>query len=603
MKKIIYALSAIALLAVSSCTKDNFQQDDDTLVATIDAVSTRTAIAAAGDHYDVNWVTGDTISVSDGTTTALYEAATGGSTVSEFKNVSGSTLSGSSIVGYYPQEISNGFLPYCQKYAADGVYKVPMISDVSSDAKNLLFKPITGILKVNVTTTAGNIVVKSISVRADQGLSGNYTMIDGAAIVNDVTGTALACGEGVAISGTATPFYIAVPANTYTGLKITVEVGDGMVAEAKLQEGTVYTVRRGEIREINIAANTFVKGTGSGVAKLCYGPDFNEFLKQLVVAKQHGNAKDTVITKISFLTNDQTVGTVKVSDVYSEYPVYASLVGTEVRITTPASSLKTGNGPAFMFYALSKLKTIEHLDVIDVSEGEDFSSMFNGCLELEAIDVSNFKTGNSLTFDAMFQDCMKAKTIDVSNFNTGKAISLDAIFKNCESVTELDVKDFDVSNCIIMNSVFEGCHTIKNIDISKWKPEKLIESKMMFKGCQSIEVLHIECLDFTKWTSVANQSAMFNNMPELREVFLGGNCYNSKSSYRPTDLFCVSTEGQGVRTASNAGSLTFHCTQKEVDWLSWTDLQLLYNGITGKTPIPVKFFDSQTGAELFSKIL
>ena len=623
MKKILFALSSIALLAVSSCTREEAPQDDDTLIAAIDAVSTRTAIAAAGDHYDINWVENDVIAVSTGSAVAQYKTATGGSTTGEFKKITWGSLSGDTFTGYYPPELIDGFLPYRQEYAAGNVYKVPMISDPSSDVKALLFRPITGILKINLTTSADDIVVKNIVVKADQGFSGSFTMVDGAAIVNGNDGTMLDCGDGVAISATATPFYIAAPVNTYSNLEITVVSNNGMVSVAKLQEGTSYTVRRGEIREIDIPANTFSKGAEGSVATLCYGSEFNEYVKQLVTPKKFSNADDSVITKITFLTNDHTVGKVKVSDVHSEYPIYATLAGTELKVTTPASGIKTGKHGAYLFSGMTKLKSIENLNVIDFSENEDFSYMFNKCYALESIDLSNFVTDKSMTFAYMFCYCQKVKTLDLSGFKTGNALSLGFMFQHCESLTALDVKHFDVSNCRNMDNTFDDCWVLKSLDLSTWNTDKVRETRSMFNRCKSIkeldirhmtfpsttlmtymfyqmeslEVLHIEGMDFSRWTSYANQNYMFNFIPCLKEIYFGEKGYN-ELNYRPEYIFCANDQPAGKRTASKSGSLTIHCSQKGADWLSRTNLRWINSGYKNNTPIPVKFVDYQTGAEL-----
>ena len=624
MKKILFALSAIALFAFSSCTREEAQlQDNDTIIAVIDAATTRTAIAAAGDHYDINWVENDQITVSNGTATAIYKTVTGGTTVGEFKKTTWGTFSGDSFTGYYPSELIDGFLPYRQEYAAGDVYKVPMISDPSSDAKTLLFKPVTGILKINLTTAANNVVVKDIVVKADQGFSGSFSLVDGAAIVNGTDGTMLDCGTGVAISSTPTPFYIAAPANTYSNLEITVVSKNGMVSVAKLQEGTTYTVRRGEIREIDIPANTFAKGTEGGVATLCYGSEFNEYVKQLVTPKKFSNANDSVITKISFLTNDYTVGQVKVSDAHSDYPIYATLEGTLLKVTTPASSIKTGKHGAYLFSGMTKLKVIENLNVIDFSENEDFSYMFNNCYALESIDLSNFVTDKSMTFAYMFCYCQMLRKLDLSTFRTGNALSLAFMFQHCESLTALDVRHFDVSNCRSLDNTFDDCWVLKSLDLSTWNTDKVRDTRSMFNRCKAIkeldishmtfpsttrmnymfyqmeklEVLHIEGMDFSRWTDAANQIYMFNYIPNLKEIYFGEKCYN-EPTYRPEYIFCANTQAKGTRTASRSETLTIHCTQQGADWLSQTNLRWINSGYNGKAAIPVTFLDCKTGAEL-----
>jgi len=625
MKKILFALSAIAALAISSCSREEVANDNenDIIYAAIDAPATRTALEAAGDHYNINWVVNDQITVSNGSKTAIYKASTGGSTVAEFKKATWGTFTGDSFIGYYPSGLVNGFLPYEQTYAAGDEFKVPMISDETPDVKNLKFRPITGVIKLNVTTSVADVKVKSIKLKADQGFSGSFTLRDGAAIVNDAAGTLLACGDGVAISSAAISFYIAAPANAYSNLEITVFTTDGLVSVAKLPAGQTFTVLNGQLREINVSANNFVTGTNGGEALLCYGAEFNEYLKQLAVSKKFGYQEDSLITKVTFKVNDNTVGTVKINDQESEIPIYASINGTEVTVTTPASVIRTGTSSAYLFSGMTKLKSVENLNVIDTRDNEDFSAMFNKCYALESVDLSNFVTDKSISFAYMFCNCQNLKTIDVSKFKTGNSLSFGFMFQHCHSVETLDVKNFDTSKCTDMDNMFDDCWVLKSLDLSTWNTDKVRKTRSMFNRCKaikeldirqmsfpsttlmtymfyqmlSLEVLHMDGMDFSRWTSDANQTYMFNYIPKLKELYLGEKGYN-KTSYAISYFFCSNTQAKGIRTASESGSLTIHCSQAGADWLSKTNLRWINSGYKDKTPIPVKFLDYKTAEEL-----
>ncbi|MBO4768063.1 MAG: hypothetical protein J5495_00855, partial [Bacteroidales bacterium] len=342
MKKILFSIIAIAMFVASACTKVETVQDNETIIASIDALTTRTALENAGDHYNINWVAGDRIAVDNGTKTALYETSIGGSTVAEFHKITWGSFTGDSFTGYYPSELADGFLPYTQTYADNHVFSVPMISDVTDNVANLRFKPVTGILKLVVTTGVKTLKIKNIMVSADQGMSGSFSLKDGAAIVNDDrAGVMLDCGEGVELGTGEAPFYLAVPENLYTGIKITLTASDGRVAVVKLQDNTSYSVRKGELREIKIMAGNFTEPVNGGEALLCYGTEFNEYLKQLLVEGMRCHEDDSSVTRIVLSTNDYSTGPKKVSRSDSEFPVYARLEGTEIIVSTPASSIHT----------------------------------------------------------------------------------------------------------------------------------------------------------------------------------------------------------------------------------------------------------------------
>ena len=44
--------------------------------------------------------------------------------------------------------------------------------------------------------------------------------------------------------------------------------------------------------------------------------------------------------------------------------------------------------------------------------------MFYECKELIELDVSKFDTKNSITFESMFEGCINLQKIDVSKFNS-----------------------------------------------------------------------------------------------------------------------------------------------------------------------------------------
>ncbi len=624
MKKIFFPTVAIALALLSACTGKEMPEDNGTITASIDALTTRTALENAGDHYNVNWVAGDQITVDNGTRTAVYQAASGGSTVTEFNKVSWGAFTGDTFTGYYPNEIAGGYLPYTQTYAAGDVFKVPMVSDVTTDLKNLRFRPVTGILKLSVTTGIKSLSIKGIKISADQGMSGSYTLIDGAAIVNDDrTGVELDCGDGVALENVTTPFYIAVPANTYTGMKITLFSTDGKASVVKLQDNTSYTVRNAELREIKIAANTFTDIEGEGEARLCYGTKFNETIKQLVVKGMRSHEDDSLITRIVFRTNDNSTGKAKVSSYDSPYPVYVRLEGTEVIVSTPAASIHTGVNAGWMFAGFKLLGEIENLKALNTSGTEDFSYMFDDCYALKSVDLSNFDTSSSMTFAYMFAYCRSMTKIDVSKFDTSNSLSFGFMFYHCEKAVELPVGNFNTDKAKNFDNVFSDCWVVKSLDLSKWNSDHVTETRSMFNRCRAIkeldlshmtfasanlqtymffqmsnlEVLHIESMDCSRWTNVDNRVHMFRQIPNLRELYLGEKGYNT-TAYKPSYFFAATDDKEGARTASTSGSLTIHCTQRGADWLSKTNLRWINSGYSGQKAVPVKFVDYKTGAEI-----
>ena len=72
--------------------------------------------------------------------------------------------------------------------------------------------------------------------------------------------------------------------------------------------------------------------------------------------------------------------------------------------------------------------------------------MFNACENLENLDVSNFKTKNSVTFEQMFFGCKKLKNIDVSKFDSSKCESINSMFRYCENLSQINMSNWDMSH-------------------------------------------------------------------------------------------------------------------------------------------------------------
>ena len=87
--------------------------------------------------------------------------------------------------------------------------------------------------------------------------------------------------------------------------------------------------------------------------------------------------------------------------------------------------------------------------------------MFEGCSQLETIDVSGFNTANLLGMSCMFRGCRNLKSIDISPFNIGKIVSkvyyYDGIWNNEEEKREL------LHKCV--DDIFSGCSNLRTINI------------------------------------------------------------------------------------------------------------------------------------------
>ena len=75
-----------------------------------------------------------------------------------------------------------------------------------------------------------------------------------------------------------------------------------------------------------------------------------------------------------------------------------------------------------MFNKCHKLKEIKGINKFNTVKVKDMSGLFQGCYEIEYLDISSFNTSKVTDMSWMFNKCHKLKEIKgIENFNTNKS--------------------------------------------------------------------------------------------------------------------------------------------------------------------------------------
>lgn len=311
MKRFFF-ISVMAALALTACQKEQNIDENKTdtpviFSATTESSATKTALSQNGEHYDVLWQEGDQITIVDAESkVGIYQTAST-TTQGSFSYMSGTAATTPDYKAWYPASIYNAgtpTLPAKQEYAEGNIKNSPMYAESSTES--LSFKNICGIIRLNISTTMSGKKVRSIALSATQPMSGAISNAatlanDYIATVSEGAGVTLDCGEsGVAIGNDPTAFHFAVPANSYTGLKITVLTTDGDFQTRTLKSEQSIVVGRSSIADITIS--------------------FNEFKNNLV---QHwpfdGNANNAVSGGINAIVEGATLTTDRFGNKNSAY--------------------------------------------------------------------------------------------------------------------------------------------------------------------------------------------------------------------------------------------------------------------------------------------
>ena len=269
--KLFFAISATILLA--SCeeifvteTNLNLNLTEPVFNATIEGnfSSTRTSLSDYTNSdgcYSLHWTSGDAISISDGTTSAVFTTNDDYSSTAEFTCLEGRINNrASQYTAFYPSTItsSNMVLPATQNYVSKNVENFPMRA-VSTN-KELAFKNLCGIIRLSLKSESNNqLSVSSIALSADKGMSGTFTVgYDNAALVSGTDGVVLNCiTPELLYESYATDFNIIVPQGDYNPLKI--KICDATGKEVNLVSEGSISVKRSEITRITLtlAKSTF----------------------------------------------------------------------------------------------------------------------------------------------------------------------------------------------------------------------------------------------------------------------------------------------------------------------------------------------------------
>ncbi len=118
-------------------------------------------------------------------------------------------------------------------------------------------------------------------------------------------------------------------------------------------------------------------------------------------------------------------------------------------------------GASSVFYNCSSLTSIENLDQLDTSGVEDMYSMFYGCKNLVALDLSSFDTTNVKMIYQMFYGCESLTELDLSSLDT----------TNIEMYEKIDGA-WNYS----MYGMFDGCDHLAKVTVG---------DKFVFKGGRS----------------------------------------------------------------------------------------------------------------------
>ena len=111
------------------------------------------------------------------------------------------------------------------------------------------------------------------------------------------------------------------------------------------------------------------------------------------------------------------------------------------------------------FQHMEHVTSIQGLGYLNTSEVRKMNNMFNGCMNLSSIDLSNFDTDLVTTMEHMFQDCSSVTSLNLSRFDTHKVNNMQQMFQRCMNLTTIFVapNKWSTSGVTSSSDMFLGC--------------------------------------------------------------------------------------------------------------------------------------------------
>ena len=186
------------------------------------------------------------------------------------------------------------------------------------------------------------------------------------------------------------------------------------------------------------------------------------------------------------------------------------------------------------FARMRFLDDITGIEYLNTSEVTNMANMFNGCINLTAIDLSHFNTSKVTDMEYMFQDCQQLLQLDVSHFNTSNVTNMEGMFDGCQRLSQLDVTNFNTSNVTNMEYMFQDCQRLLQLDLSHFDTGSVTTMRGMFGFCESLNSIDMRSFNTQ---NVTDMNAMFFCCQSLRTLDL--------SSFNTTNVGNMSQMFQG----------------------------------------------------------
>ncbi len=174
---------------------------------------------------------------------------------------------------------------------------------------------------------------------------------------------------------------------------------------------------------------------------------------------------------------------------------------------------------SLLFASYTNMQTTSGFEKIDVSEVEQFTQMFEGCIKLTSLDLSSWDVSKVWKFSKMFKSCESMTSLNINNWNTESATDMGYFFYGCKSLTSLNVNHLKTGKVTFFDNMFRFCEKLTTVNLSNWDTGSCINMAEMFHGCIGMKTLDLRKFNTSK---VRENFLMFYNCQSLTDLKISG---------------------------------------------------------------------------------
>ena len=219
---------------------------------------------------------------------------------------------------------------------------------------------------------------------------------------------------------------------------------------------------------------------------------FPKYFNSVIILKIKGTGPQKIISHEANAINISEIylNDVKVeSDIQNNYEIININTGYDINIIKIILDNFNGN----LDNGFSGISNATEIDLSQLNTPLTLANnLFNHCISLVSINLSNLDTSQLTSMGHFFSGCHSLVSLDLSNFDTSNVIWIDNMFKDCYSLTSLNLQNFNINNSVVVDNMFQNCRSLTTLNLSNFiiKGNDIISG--MFIGCWNLTYLNIK---------------------------------------------------------------------------------------------------------------